>query len=100
MMYRWAIATNASFFSSGDGVASRICFTTNSAESLIGYLKRTSGPMGSFVVTWNGILLGAEPSTGTRQIFPPYDTTIAVLSGVNEKPGYASSDATDSWSSR
>ena len=50
---------------------SRIWCTANSGESLIGYLKASFGPSGSAVRTRNGTAIGALPSIGTRQIFPP-----------------------------
>jgi hypothetical protein len=55
---------------SGDGTASRICFTVNAAESLTGYSNRTSGPTATSAETVNGIFAAGPPSTGTLQISP------------------------------
>ena len=57
MTYSLSIATNASFFSSGDGTASRICLTVNSAPSSTWYLNVSFGPMPICVRTWNGMFV-------------------------------------------
>ncbi len=56
---------------SGEGTASRICFTVKAALSEIGYSNLTRGPTATCALTVNGILTAAVPSTGTRQISPP-----------------------------
>jgi hypothetical protein len=37
----------------------------------MGYLKASSGPNAIEAVTLKGTAIGAPPSTGIRQIFPP-----------------------------
>ena len=72
----------------------------NVGVSSIGYSNATSGPIAISASTAKGISVGSLPSTGTRQIRPPYDITSASDPGVKEYPGSTSIVAVDSMSSR
>src|SRR5688572_60868 len=65
MTYSRSSATNASCRPLGDGTASRICLTTNVAESVIGYWKCTAGPNACTTSASIGISTGLPSSTGT-----------------------------------
>ena len=72
----------------------------NSGVSSIGYVKSSSGPISRSTETVKGISTGLLPSTGMRQMRPPYDATTSRESGVNDMPGRMSREAKVSWSSR
>ena len=72
---------------SGEGTASRIWRIVKVGVSSIGYSKATRGPRSSSTSTSNGISVGAPPSTGIRQILPPYVAISAFESGVKLIPG-------------
>src|SRR6185503_3683128 len=74
---------------SGDGLALRICRTSTSLVSTrVGTC--TTGPSCCSTLAVNGISVACPDGTATRQILPPYETTSAWLSGVNDAPGYRS----------
>ncbi len=62
---------------------SRIWCALKDAAVSTRYANFNSGPISRSTFASKGILTGTVLSTGTRQISPPYDTTIALLSGVN-----------------
>ena len=77
-------AVKASFVPSGDGAMSRTWCDVKVVLVSTRYVNFTSGPIAIFTSAENGIFVAALRSTGTRQISPPYETTIAFESGVNE----------------